>query len=451
MALYRKDLGFGVFYNHIKTDVFKTTSFSVNFVLPHRRETAAVYAVLPIILQRGCRTYPDRRAISRRLEELYGTALSVRSYKRGELRVINFAFNTINNAYLPKEESIDLFGEVLSLLSSILFDPLLEEGRFLSTYVESEIRNGKDAIRAAINNKTRYAFDRCVELMFADEAYGIPADGFLEDYDKITGEDLVNAYHSMLQESRIEIFYGGKEFPETAQPLAVGFVEKIKRSEDVKLPPVTANAAVREVRRFEESTPAEQGKLVMGFRTPIVGNHRDIVPFFVFNEIFGGSASSKLFMNVREKMSLCYSCSSTGDTAKGALLAYAGIDNENKDVTINEIIKQLDNVRQTDITDEEMHCAKQSLISGYQSLADSVSAMETWYLRRILCGYIEEPEDVIKRIESVTKDEVASVAKTVALDTVYFLKGDKSKLYNKAEEDAEGGDSDEDNDFGASQ
>ena len=449
MALYRKDLGCGIFYNHITTDVFKTTSFSVNFVLPHRRETAAVYAVLPVILQRGSSAYPDRRAISRRLEELYGTALSVRSYKRGELHVINFAFNTIDNAYLPKEESIDLFGEVLSLLSDILFNPLLENGRFLDAYVESEIRNGKDAIRAAINNKTRYAFDRCVELMFTGEAYGIPADGFLEDYDKITGKDLIHAYHSMLRESRIEIFYGGKETPVTVEPLAKRFAENIKRSEEIVLPTVAANATVHEVRHFDESTPAEQGKLVMGFRTPIVGNHKDAVPFFVFNEIFGGSASSKLFMNVREKMSLCYTCSSSGDTAKGSLLAYAGIDNENKDITISEILKQLDNTRQMDITDEEMQCAKQSLICGYQSLADSVSAMETWYLRRILCGYIEEPEDVIRRIESVTKEEVAAVAKTVVLDTVYFLKGDKSALYNKAECE-EGEETDEDNDHGAS-
>ena len=442
MALYRKDLGNGVFYNHIQTDVFKTSSFSVNFVIPHRRETAALYSVLPMILHRGCRSYPDRRSISRRLEELYGAALSVRAYKRGELRVMNFAFNTIDNAYLPKEESIDLFGEVLSLLSDMLFDPITENGFFLQSYIESEIQNNKDAIRASINNKTRYAFDRCTELMYQGEDYGIPADGYLSDYDTITKEDLMNAYHTVLEEAHVEIFYGGKESPLKIEPYAAHFFDKVQRKGSGELPAVCGGTRVEDVRYFEESTPAEQGKLVMGFRMPIFGQHKDTVPFFVFNEIFGGSASSKLFMNVREKMSLCYSCSSTGDITKGALFAYAGIDNENKQKTADEILKQLDNMRQISITDEELHCAKQSLVSGYQSLADSVSGLENWYMRRILCGYIEEPEDVMARILSVTKEEVAAVAREVVLDTVYFLKGDKSALYNAADcneedEDAE--------------
>lgn len=438
MPLYRKDLGDGMFYNHIETDVFKTSSFSVNFVVPHRRETAAIYSVLPIVLHRGCRAYPDRRAISRRLEELYGAALSVRSYKRGELRVINFTVNTIDNAYLPKDETLDLFREALNLLSDILLDPVLEDGKFLASYVESEIRNCKDTIRASINNKARYALDRCVELMFAGEHYGVPADGFLEDYDAITGEALISHYRAMLRDAHIEIFYGGKEAPEAIEPFAAHFFDNVGRTnKNGRLPVAEPYVQVDAVRNFEESTPAEQGKLVLGFRTPVIGAHKDAVAFTVFNEIFGGSASSKLFMNVREKMSLCYTCSSMGDLAKGSMLAYAGIDNENKETTVKEILKQLDNIRQNEITDEELHCAKQSLIGAYQSLADSVSALEVWYLRRILCGYMEEPEDVIARIRSVTAEEVVLVAKDVVLDTVYFLKGDKSALYLEADDQEE--------------
>lgn len=440
MSLYRKDLGNGVFYNHIQTAVFKTTSFSVNFIVPHCRETAALYSVLPMILHRGCRTFPDRRAISLRLEELYGTALSVRTYKRGELKVINFAFNTIDNAYLPKNENLDLFGEALALLSDLLLDPVLEDGHFLTSYKESEIRNCKDAIRASINNKTRYAFDRCTELMFEGECYGVPSDGYLEDYENITDEALLVAYRTMLENARVEIFYGGKDSPEKIEALAIRFFEKINRQAP-PLPLPSSCPSVNRVRHFEESTPAEQGKLVMGFSSPICGKSEGTVPFFVFNEIFGGSASSKLFMNVREKKSLCYTCSSTGDFSKGALFAYAGIDNDNKQITIDEILKQLDNIRQSDISEEELHCAKQSLIAGYQSLSDSVSSLESWYLRRILCGYTEEPQDVIRELAAVTREQVVSIAKSISLDTVYFLKGDKTALYNTA--DREEGEEDE--------
>ena len=441
MSLYRKEFGEGIFYNHLQTDVFKTSSFSVNFVVPLQRETAAIYTVLPMILHRGCRLYPDRRAVSRRLEELYGTALSVRNYKRGELQVINFTVNMIDNAYLPAEEGADVFSEALSLLSNVLTDPVLEDGHFLQTYTDSEIKNCMDTIRAAINNKMRYAFDRCSELMFEGERYGIPADGYLEDYCVLTPKTLMPFYRHMLENARIELFYGGKQEPKDIEPIARRLFQNINRCCDGTLPYAELNVNVQAVRHFDESTPAEQGKLVIGFRTPITGIHEDAYAFSVFNEIYGGSAASKLFMNVREKKSLCYSCSSTGDLAKGVLFAYAGIENENKEITVAEITKQLDIMRQGNISDEELHCAKQSIISGYQSLSDSLSAMEVWHLRHILCDFRQEPEEVIKKIASITREDVVRVANGLVLDTIYFLKGDKSAFYNKAdveeEEDAD--------------
>lgn len=432
MALYRKDLGNGIYYNHLQTDRFKTSYFSVNFILPLEEETVAYYTVLPLILHRGCEKYPDRKQLARRLEALYGAGLEVRNTKIGEMQVVNFSINMIDNAYLPIGESLDVLKETLQLLKEVLTEPLFDNGDFLAAYKEGEIRNAADSRRAVINNKQLYAYERCISLMFEGERYSIPADGRLDHYENIERTRFVQAYQDMLKSARIEMFFIGHAPSSDMIQVASELLGSIKRQ--YREPTLASKPSHRrDVQQIEEQTRAEQGKLVIGYRTGITLQDSDATAFALFNEILGGAPSSKLFMNVRERMSLCYSCSSVGDLMKGALFVLAGIDNKNLEITLAEIEQQLEHIRQGDITDEEWNCAKQSLIGGYQSLPDSAEAMRSWYLRRIVGGMFEEPEDAIHKIEALQKKDVIAVAKKVKADTIYFLKGIKSKIYNEAD------------------
>ncbi len=430
MALYRRELGNGIHYNHIRTDRFKTAYLSVNFVLPLEKESAAYYALLPCVLQRGCKKYPEYKNLVRRFDELYGTSITVGNTKRGEAEVVSFSINMLDNAYLPEGEDMDLLREAVGLLLDIIADPVTENDLFLEKNVESERRNCMDARRAAINNKQRYAYERCVSLMFEGERYGVCADGEIADYENLDPAKLVRLYNEMLESACAEIFYVGKDSPEKVEALLLEKPIFANRADgDVTFPKTVRDFDVKAVRRFEETTPAEQGKLVVGYR---VGT-QDACALSLFNEIYGGSPSSKLFMNVREKLSLCYSCSSLGDAIKGALFVLAGIENDNLEITLSEIEKQLNNIRQNEISNEEILCAKQSLKNGYRSLSDSAKAMETWYLRRIMEGNCEDPETVLEKIDTLTAEDVVRVANAVVCDTIYFLKGDKSAAYNEAD------------------
>ena len=430
MALYRRELGNGIHYNHITTDRFKTAYLSVNFILPLEKESAAYYTLLPCVLQRGCKKYPEYKNLVRRFDELYGTSITVGNTKRGEAEVVSFAINMLDNAYLPEGEDMDLLREAVGLLLDIIADPVTENDLFLKKNVELERRNCIDARRAAINNKQRYAYERCVALMFEGEKYGICADGEIEDYEKLDPSELVRLYNEMLTSACTEIFYVGKDSPETIEALLLENPMFLNRADgNITFPKTVRDFDAKAVRRFEETTPAEQGKLVVGFRV----GEQDSCALSLFNEIYGGAPSSKLFVNVREKLSLCYSCSSLADAAKGALFVLAGIENENLDVSLTEIQKQLDNMRQSEITEEEILCAKQSLMNGYRSLSDSAKALETWYLRRIIAGKSEEPEEVLEKIAALTVEDVVRVANTVVCDTVYFLKGEKTIVYDEAD------------------
>ena len=425
MELYRNEWGNGIAYNHLSTDRFKTGYFCVNFLLPLQAESAAYYALIPKLLLRGSRDYPNQQVISRRLEELYGADVLSRNFKRGEIHLVSMGIDILDNDYLPRDEKMDLLAESIALLKSLLTDPCMENGCFLQDYTDGEIRNRILAIRAMINNKQRMALELCYRHMFADEAAGVSVEGRIEDYEALDREKLVAYYQHMLQGARIEIFYVGGAPVERVEGLAKTIFREIPRSKnEAEIPSIEIRRSAESVRSFEECVPTEQGILVMGFRTGVVLRDEDHLALSLFNEIFGGSPASKLFMNVREERSLCYYCSSFADLLKGTLTVIAGIDPKNKDITVDEIKNQLEEMKNGNMNGEELLCAKQSLSNAYRSILDTPDGMESWYLRRFIGGMSDSPLENAKNIEKITADDISAVAKKISLDTVFFLRGE---------------------------
>lgn len=423
MAVFREELSCGVFYNHVQTDRFKSDYFSVNFVLPLRKETASYYAILPDVLRRGSAGYPTQAAICRRLEELYGSDIYTRNYKRGEMQVLGFAADMLNNAYRMAGDTMDIQKETIGLLTEMLCNPLMTDGRFCDDYVKTECANRIAAIRARVNNKAHYAMERCNALMCADENASVDAGGTEEDYRALDGEYLAKCYHHMLAGAHAEIFYMGRSTPEEIRPLLQPLLQGIGNTEARPVPTTNVIRHADGVHTYTEETPAVQGKLVLGFRTGCTLGEADHAALVLFEMVYGGSPASKLFMNVREKQSLCYYCSVSGDSVKGLMFVSAGIENENKEKTVSEILKQLDKIRQNEIEDNEILCAKQSLIGNYRSLWDSAAAFESWYLNRVVNGVYTVPEEDAARIESVNRGEIVAAAQNVSLDCIYFLHG----------------------------
>jgi predicted Zn-dependent peptidase len=375
----------------------------------------------------------------RRLEELYGADICARHYGRGDKQIISFSADFLDNTYLPQDEPIDVMKETLSVLRDLILDPLLDNGNFSNEYVQLECRNCADAVRTMINNKQQYAIHRCMTQMCRGETIGIPILGTVEDFERIDQSTLMACYRSMLAEAQVEIFYVGSACVEEVERQSALIFGGVSRAWGGNAKAGGCVCHVDRVREIEEETSAVQGKLVLGFRTGEAESERERFAYSLLNEVYGGSPSSKLFINVREKNSLCYSCFSTTDLLKGVMLAVAGIENENKEKTVQEVLLQLDKTVRAEISGEELHCAKQSLANGYKSLYDSAEGLEVWYLRRILSGHILPPEEAAMQIMQLTAEDVAAVAAKMSLDTVYFLKGtaDQEEDFSDGVEDEE--------------
>lgn len=421
MNLTRCDLGHGAFLNYLKNDRFKTDSLSLYFVLPLEKERAAYYNILPYVLRRGCRPYPTQRDMAKQLETMYGADMVLRNQKRGCYQVVGFSMDILRQSVLPASESMFLLHEAAELIRKTLTEPLWEDGRFLASYVDRERKNRMDAIRSSVNNKARYAMRQCISFMCDGEPGGIPAEGTIADYEHFRPDFLAECYHTMLHEARVEFFYIGAEDLDIVLQEVRGIFAGIKRQDTVSLPENHLICRVKQVRYRNEAADVTQSKLVMGFRDGTTLTDKEYPAFAMFNEIFGGSPSSKLFMNVREKLSLCYYCSSFDDAMTGILYIAAGIDRKNKNVTVAEILHQLSEMQEGHITEEEMLCARQSLVSGYRTVYDSAESIEQWYLRRVLCEDTTSPERMEESVMHIDMADIQRVAQKVELDTVYFL------------------------------
>ncbi len=421
MSVIREAIGEGIFFNMVPSDSFKSRELTVNFIVPLARDTAAPDALLPAVLLRGTRTYPNLSAIQRRLASLYDAHLSGHTGKRGEAQVITFSASVLNADCIP--DGTDAFGELLKVFEEALFEPVTENGCFIADYVESEKRNLTDAIRAKINNKNAYAVSRCFEEMCAGEKYGVPDTGRIEDVEGITPEALYHRYLTVLKTAAVEIFYVGNGRPEQIVPRLREMFRGRPRGAVVSSPTEVIRTPMADVRIVTEEQPVRQGKLTLGFRTGSVLSDGDYFIFSLFSELYGGSPSSKLFMNVREKLSLCYYCRCISEAQKGLMLVASGIEVDKKDETIREILAQLEAIRRGEISQEEMDAAKKSLVNGYRELRDSASALGNWYLNRLLSGISTTPEETADQVMSVTKEQVVDAARRLKLDTIYFLKG----------------------------
>jgi len=419
MADIKLRISDGVNLSVIETDKFKTNYISFNFLTKLNEKDAAFNALLPKVLKRGTEAYPDMALLNRRLEYMYATNLNTRLYKRGETQIFGFAAYVLDNTFAL--DDTDILGGVLDVFEEIMIRPVTENGAFIEEYVESEKRNLIDDINAQINNKNSYAIRRCQEEMCRGEVFGISEYGTVEDVKAITAKSLYEHYRKVLDEAEVEVYYVGRK-PQ-------GLDERIKRmfaqkKHDPAAPLSTeVIRTAAEIKNITEDEQVKQGKLSLGFRTGKVLSDGDYHKFSLFCELYGNSPTSKLFMNVREKLSLCYYCRAIPEAQKGIMIVASGIENDNFDKAKDEILLQLDNVRNCDITDEELESAKRSIINGYREIYDTPSSLEAWYMGRALAGISGSPEEAAEKIKSTTKEEIAEVANGITLDTVYFMRG----------------------------
>ena len=423
MEFNRNELMPGVFLSHLRSDKFKTACMSVTLLTQLRRETAAMNAVIPFVLHRGTTRYGDMEQLSRRMDELYGAAVEPVVRRIGEIQCIGFYGSFPEPDYLPGGEA--LLGDTCALMAQLLLDPATRGGLLLPQYVDSEREKLLDIIRSRMNEKRSYALMRCIEEMCCYEDFAVSRFGSESEAENIHYKKLTRHYRELIQTCPVEIFYCGKtDFKAVSAAMREAFSTMPRGEIDYDIgTDLRMNAVEDHVRFVEEEMDVTQGKLVLGFRLGECMEEPDIPALYVFNAVYGSGATSKLFMNVREKLSLCYYASSAVYLHKGIMLVSSGIEFDKLDAARDEILAQLDSVRRGEITDDELRSAKKSVASDLRAVQDSIGELEGFYLSQALDGLDYGPAELAALAEDVTKEDVQAIAKSIECDLIYFLKG----------------------------
>lgn len=423
MEFNRTELMPGVFLSHLRSDKFKTACMSVTLLTQLRRETAAMNAVIPFVLRRGTTRYSDMEQLSRRMDELYGAAVEPVVRRIGEIQCIGFYGSFPEPDYLPGGEA--LLGDTCALMAQLLLDPVTRGGLLLPQYVDSEREKLLDIIRSRMNDKRSYALTRCIEEMCCYEDFAVSRFGSESEAENIHYKKLTRHYRELIQTCPVEIFYCGKtDFKAVSAAMRDAFSAMPRGEIDYDIgTDLRMNAVEDHVRFVEEEMDVTQGKLVLGFRLGECMEEPDIPALYVFNAVYGSGATSKLFMNVREKLSLCYYASSAVYLHKGIMLVSSGIEFDKLDAARDEILAQLDSVRRGEITDDELRSAKKSVASDLRAVQDSIGELEGFYLSQALDGLDYGPAELAALAEDVTKEDVQEIAKSIECDLIYFLKG----------------------------
>ena len=425
--MQRINVSDGINLGYIHQTKFKTNFFKVCFCIDLEREYTTKLSLLAGVLMRASKNYPGISEINNRLDYLYDMNVSSGTYKRGERLYLSYECDFIKNEFLP-DAGENLLSEALGMFRELVFNPFLVGGAFDKKILDSEKTELENSIKSIINYKNAYVKEKCIEALCEGERYSISEQGNLEDIGKIDEKSLYEFYKWLLEAARVEIVFVGEADPQKlAEDFGRIFLENTKRNPvDVNETFITGVTKERVLEKTEKMK-VNQGKLALGFRTGVGVTDKESAAMSLFSEIFGGSPMSKLFMNVREKLSLCYYCRASLDSYKGIMLVLSGIQSKNKEKSQNAIMNELCDIQKGKVSEEEFSAAKLSLINSYKTLDDSPAALSAWYISRIMCGNLVSPSAVLENIKNTTLEEVIEVSKKVKLDTVYFLEGEDTE------------------------
>ena len=410
MELTRTEILPGVWLNALHTEKFKTACLSLSLLTQLTRETASMNALIPYVLRRGTTRYPDMEALSARMDELYGAAVEPVVRRIGEIQCLGFYASIPEGDFLPGGKGV--LHEVCELLGSLLLSPATRGGLLLPQYVDSEKEKLLEAIRSRVNDKRSYALMRCVEEMCCYEDFAVGRLGSESACENINYKKLTRQYHSLLQQSPVEIFYCGRATEREVRACLRDALITLPRGEiDTEIGTDLRMNALEETPRFqEEALDVNQGQLCIGWRLGECMEDPDLASLLVFNAVFGAGTSSKLFQNVREKLQL--------------------------DAARDEIFSQLDSMKRGEISAEELAAAKAGIASDLRAMTDSQGELEGFLLSQTLDGLDYGPLELAALVEEVTAEEISAIARSTECDQIYFLKKDEEET-EEQEQDGE--------------
>lgn len=420
MSYKTKEIKQSVKLHCIGTEKFKTNLIAVFLTVPLNRETVTYNAIIPAVLRRGTNSLKTQEEISIELENMYGATFDCGIEKTGDNQILKFYLEMVNDEFLDTKDNL---ARGINLLLDIIFNPLIENGKFNEEYLKTEKENMKQIIEAKIDNKDRYAFERCIEEMYKNKIYGLYKYGYAEDLEKMNGQNLYEHYKKLIDTAKIDVFVSGNIDDEKTIEITEKNenIRKLQERVDIHVIDSEKLTNLENEKTVEEKMDVTQGKLVIG--TDVNLDEPDSkYKISLYNVILGEGATSKLFQNVRERESLAYTARSNYLKLKGNIYIRCGIEIQNYEKAVEVVKEQLDAMKNGDFTDEDIENAKKYVVAGLRTTKEEQDAELMYYLGQELAEEFTTFEEYEQKIKKVTREDIQKVAQNVRINTIYFLR-----------------------------
>ena len=419
--------------SYINTNKFKTEALGLSLSIPLTPRDYLCNMLLSGVMRRGTERLPSHAAVNRELDMLYAAVVEISSNTCANMLSLNVGADFLADCYVP--DGTDVFGGVIGVIGELLTSPIKKDGLFDADTLNSEITIVRDALLAERNNTRAYAAMRCKELLHRENQNYPTLEYLLDNIGTVNSAELTAYHEKLLKNAELSVFYvGSKDGESVAKSLEEAFGEKLGYGKTLCASGVMSDS--RDRAYAEEQMDVSQAKLSMGFVTGTGYNREDRHTAILLNEILGASPSSKLFMNVRERQGLCYYCSSSYSAVSGNIMVSCGFDESNKDKVVSEILAQLDAIRNGDISDAELTCARNSLGYSYAQIYDSPFSLQAFYATRASFGVTETVEECRDALMSVTREDIVRLAGKIRYDSCFFVSGN-GRDQGQEEEDYE--------------
>ena len=411
----------GIKVHLIQTDKFKTNLIAVFLTTKIDRNSVTKNALISTVLRRGSRNMPTQEDISMQMEDMYGASFDCGLDKTGDNQVLKFYIEVVNDNFLPKSNE-NLLNDAIKKLLEIVFNPYVENGGFKQEYINQEKSNIQKIIEGKIDNKSKYAMDRCTEEMYKGQPFGLYKFGYIEDLKSLDSKNLYEYYKELINKCKIDIFVSGSVNEEVENIIKENenLQSLIERNPEYVESAIIGKQPVEE-KIVTESMEVTQGKLIVGLDVNLEKEDSKY-DALIYNSLLGGSANSKLFQNVREKAHLAYVASSSYLRNKSNIFINCGIEISNYEKALELIRKQIEDMKNGNFTDEEIENSKKGIIAAIKTIDDEQDTELTYYFGQELSKETVSAEEYKKKVEEVKREDIIDVANRVTINTIYFLK-----------------------------
>jgi len=410
----------------INSEKFKSIYFSINFTMPVNKRQISENALLSAVLGKSNKKFKTQKEIQMYLFSLYGANFDIGIEKFGDLYNIEFRGECINKKYLPN--NTDVVNEVLEFLYDAIYNPNVLNGAFDEEVVEREKDFILNKIREVKDDKLRYGIRKMEELMCKDEPFSTYVYGDEDDIYKITSSDLYKRYNEVISNSCITFIISGNLLGYEDIEEKVNNIFNNKLVSKLNYKELIYNQKLNHIQEVvEESQQTTQSVLSYGLRINNP-NSNDFYKLSVYNALLGGTPSSKLFQNFREKESLAYTVRSRYYRFKDIIIIYAGIQKENYEKAKLVLENEINKIKDGEISDEEFEASKKSIISDLKEWNDSKIALSKMFISNLFSLKNDSLtlEQMVDKFEKVTKQDIIDIASKITIEKIYFLGGENN-------------------------